>query len=47
MQDFTILLVEKRMDSEIGNIYNFTYRILKLNIGKSKSNVEYIVHAYI
>ncbi|OKA37917.1 hypothetical protein BACERE00177_05007 [Bacillus mobilis] len=25
---------------------NFTYRILKINIGKPKSNVEYIVHTY-
>ncbi|EEL81629.1 hypothetical protein bcere0028_26830 [Bacillus cereus AH1271] len=25
---------------------NFTYRILKIHIGKPKSNVEYIVHTY-
>jgi len=26
---------------------NFIYRILKINIGKPKSNVEYIVHTYV
>ena len=26
---------------------NFTYRTFKINIGKPKSNVEYIVHTYI
>ncbi|EJS07383.1 hypothetical protein IKS_02824 [Bacillus cereus VDM062] len=26
---------------------NFTYRILKINIGKPKNNVEYIVHTYV